>query len=98
MANTYQGPAVVLINGSEYPAVVDLEISVERNDYTVVRKSWDGTIDSDPSIGWFTSPTDGTATLRMPDGREGRFIATAGSLGSGLVEISGTGPAPFGDA
>jgi hypothetical protein len=98
MANTYQGPAVVLIDGAEYPAEVDLEISVERNDYAVVRKSWDGTVDSDPAIGWFSSPTAREAKLRMPDGREGRFLATAGTLGSGRVEIQGTGPAPFGNA
>jgi hypothetical protein len=98
MANTYQGPAVVIFDGVEYPAEVDFEISVERNGGVVVRKSWDGYVDSDPTIGWFSSPTAQPAIVRMPDGREGRFHAGAGTLGSGRVEIRGTGPAPFGDA
>jgi hypothetical protein len=98
MAKTYQGPAVVLFDGAEYPAEVDFEITIERNNHIDVRKSWDGYIDSDPAIGWFDSSTGGEAAVRMPDGREGRVIATAGSLGSGRVEVQGTGPAPFGEA
>jgi hypothetical protein len=38
------------------------------------------------------------ARLRMPDGREGQFFATVGSIGSGQVEIQESGPAPFGDS
>lgn len=93
MANTYQGPAIVIVDGVEHHAEADLQIHVEPT-----LKSWAGTLDADPAIDWFSSPTAREAVIRMPDGREGRFLTTAGTLGSGHVEIQGTGPAPFGDA
>lgn len=97
MADTYRGPAVVILGGAEHHAEVDLAIRREQDAHRITLRSWDGTIDASPAIDWFSSPTAGEAILRMPDGREGRFLATAGTLGSGQVEIQGTGPAPFGD-
>lgn len=98
MTDTYRGPAVVDFDGAEYPAEVDLEITTDRNGHgMVVLKSWGGTLDSNPTLDWFSSPTAEEATLRMPDGREGRFFATDGTLGSARVTICGTGLAPFGD-
>lgn len=93
MTNSYQGPVVVLMDGREHYANADLSIHVENG-----LKSWDGTLESDPSLDWFDAPAADEARLRMPDGREGQFFATAGSLGSGRVEIQGSGSAPFGDS
>lgn len=99
MANTYQGSAVITVDGAEYPAEVDMSITVDRNNHGAdVLKSWGGSLDSAPEIDWFGAPTSHEAMTRMPDGREGRFFATEGALGSGRVEICGTGPAPFSDA
>ncbi|MBB1256472.1 hypothetical protein H3146_24415 [Streptomyces sp. OF3] len=61
-------------------------------------RSWDGTLDTQSPSDWVSSPTAKEAVLRMPDGREGRFLVTAGTLGAARVEIAGIGPAPFGDA
>ncbi|SCD44132.1 protein of unknown function [Streptomyces sp. Termitarium-T10T-6] len=93
MTNSYQGPVVVLMGGREHYANADLSIHIESG-----LKSWDGTLESDPSLDWFDAADGDEARLRMPDGREGQFFATAGSLGSGQVEIQGSGPAPFGDS
>ncbi|HCA86977.1 MAG TPA: hypothetical protein DEQ61_16710 [Streptomyces sp.] len=99
MADTYRGAAVVLVDGAEHSAEVDLSIHVERNgNGGVTLKSWGGHLESSPAIDWFDSPPAGEAVIRMPDGREGRFLATAGAIGSGRVEIQGSGPAPFGNA
>lgn len=99
MAHSYRGPAVIAYEGAEYAADVDLSIHADYSHRgTLTMKSWDGTLNSDPAIDWFSSATPDEVVLRMPDGREGRFFATAGTLGSGRVEICGTGPAPFGDA
>lgn len=98
MADTYRGPAVVILSDSERHAEVDLAIHRERDKFRITLRSWGGTVDASPAIDWFSSPTAEEAVLRMPDGREGRFVATAGTLGFGRVEICGTGPAPFGDA
>lgn len=86
---TYQGPAVALIGCDEIPVTADLATHVDGG-----LQSWDGSLKADPSVDWFD---DGPATLRLPDGREGEFIATSGTVGSGSVEIQGSGPAPFGD-
>lgn len=86
---TYQGPAVALIGCDEISVTADLASRVDGG-----LRSWDGSLEADPSVDWFD---DGPATLRLPDGREGEFIATAGTAGSGNVEIQGSGPAPFGD-
>lgn len=98
MTDTYRGPAVVVMHGVDHAAEVDSELHVERDPYRITKKSWNGRLESNPSIDWFSSPAAEVATLRMPDGREGRFFAAAGTLGSGRVEICGTGPAPFGEA
>ncbi|MCX5401014.1 hypothetical protein [Streptomyces sp. NBC_00102] len=86
---TYQGPASALIGCDEIPVTADLAVHVDRDS-----RSWGGHLEADPSVEWFD---DGPATLRLPDGREGEFIATSGEAGSGTVEIRGSGPAPFGD-
>lgn len=98
MADTYRGPAVVILDGAEHHAEVDLTVHHERDAHMLTLKSWDGTVDATPGIDWFSSLTAREAIIRMPDGREGRFFATAGTLGSERVEICGTGPAPFGEA
>lgn len=102
MADTYRGPATVLMNGTEHPAEADLAISVERSHFiggkpydTLV--SWDGTLTADPGIDWFKGEQPERLTLRMPDQQIGTFVVAGGYLGSGQVEISGIGPAPFGD-
>jgi len=98
--SSYQGPATVLLGKEEFTATADLELSVEKSHFiggkpydTLIR--WDGTLDAAPHIDWISAPLAREATLRMPDGREGKFVATAGVHGSGHVEICGIGPAPF---
>lgn len=86
---TYQGPAVALIGCDEIPVTANLAIHADHSS-----RSWGGSLEADPSVDWFD---DGPATLRLPDGREGEFIATSGGLGSSSVEIQGSGPAPFGE-
>ncbi len=83
----------MLVGGREHHANAALSIHTQSG-----LKSWDGTLESDPSIDWFDAPDADEARLRMPDGREGHFLATAGSFGSGQVEIQGSGPAPFGES
>ncbi|MCX5335492.1 DUF4873 domain-containing protein [Streptomyces sp. NBC_00140] len=98
MANTYRGSAVIVVEGVDYPAEADLSIHSDRNAIGVnTLRTWGGTLESDPSIDWFGPREAHHGVIRMPDGRQGRFLVTAGTLGSGRVEISGTGPAPFGD-
>ncbi|MFF7361266.1 hypothetical protein [Streptomyces sp. NPDC008125] len=86
---TYQGPAVAFIGCDEIPVTADLAVQVGRG-----LRSWAGSLEADPSVDWYD---DGPATLRLPDGREGEFVATSGDAGSGSVEIRGSGPAPFGE-
>ncbi|MEV7034652.1 DUF4873 domain-containing protein [Streptomyces sp. NPDC093272] len=97
MTDAYRGPAVVVLGDVEHHALVDLSIHRDSEWGRISLQSWDGVVDAAPEIDWFNSPEADEVTLRMPDGREGRFVATAGALGSGQVEICGTGPAPFGD-
>ncbi|MFF3848029.1 DUF4873 domain-containing protein [Streptomyces sp. NPDC002328] len=88
MKMSYQGPATVIADGAEVSVKADLQIHQEPGGMT----SWDGSLQADPSVDFWDADE---TRLRMPDGREGAFIATRGVVGSSEVEIQGSGPAPF---
>jgi hypothetical protein len=48
MTNSYRGPVVVLIGGREHFTNADLSIHVRGG-----LRSWDGMLESDPSLDWF---------------------------------------------
>jgi hypothetical protein len=94
----YVGPATVVFpDGREVPVTASL---VLRLDPTTVENfsydrhsTWAGSVTLTEEAGdadlWDAEP----GILRMPDGREGEFMATGGGRDSGC---SGIGPAPFG--
>ncbi|MFD3815057.1 hypothetical protein ACFWRZ_08315 [Streptomyces rubiginosohelvolus] len=87
---SYQGPAVAIVGGDEIPVTADLALHADHP-----LKAWGGMLEADPSTDWADA---NPGTLRLPDGREGQFMAPPLAPGSGTFEIRGTGPAPFGDS
>lgn len=89
----YDGPATLTgPTGAEVPAEVSLRTHTDG-----ALRNWDGTAtveDFDP-----TTRND-FATLRLPDGREGRVVVTGTPdiLAHPItLELTGTGPAPYED-
>lgn len=96
----YTGPATVVFpDGREVAVTVSLVLrldpdSVENFSYDR-HSTWAGSITlaaEEHGVDLFDAAP---GILRMPDGREGEFMATGGSTQSGC---SGLGPAPFGDS
>lgn len=104
MAMNYYGPATLVAADLAASVVADLRIEYGTfemlNDSGHVtrergRKEWLGSLqcDADGSL-WAT--LNASPKLRLPDGREGTFVASTMSS-DGHIEIQGTGPAPFWD-
>ncbi|MEU4171033.1 hypothetical protein AB0F46_29655 [Streptomyces sp. NPDC026665] len=97
----YEGPAAVRAAGRDIEVVATLWRRTER--LNVAGQSvpglseWGGTLAiPDGQDAWDIHQDDSPRLL--VDGREGGFIPTGGSLGAGgLLDIAGSGPAPFGD-
>lgn len=84
MANMYEGPAVLVVDGEETPVFVRAVVSVSAD-----IKQWYGSFRSDdPRLTW-RAFNGGKVVLRTPDGEEGRIITDGGD------EFQGSGPPPF---
>ncbi|WP_189106225.1 hypothetical protein [Streptomyces camponoticapitis] len=100
---TYQGEATVIVNAVEYEVTADLRVETEHVGFiaggmrqTVEGlRSWGGTLTvQGPDAAWSISDAD-MARLRLPDGREGEFLVSAGDFSTGPLVITGSGAAPF---
>lgn len=86
---SYQGPATLITgDGAEFDVDADLYVDSDGG-----MKTWLGAVT-------VAADTSGPALLaverlRLPDGREGRIIVSAVTVGSGLVDVQGAGPAPW---
>ncbi|GGV17798.1 hypothetical protein GCM10010275_69360 [Streptomyces litmocidini] len=91
----YEGPAIVLMDGTEVPVLASLVITIDPStveDFTHDRmNAWAGSLQTDADVDLFDAAP---GILRLPDGAEGEFMATSGPANH--VGISGLGPAPFG--
>lgn len=82
---SYEGPVTLITSdGAEYDA--DAELYVE-NDGGL--KMWHGTVTvaadtADPAL-------LAVERLRLPDAREGRIMVSTVTVGSGLVDVQGSG-------
>lgn len=94
--STYQGPAVVAINGKDIPVTVNL-----RSNETNGRETWGGAIRAVGDNGLTDLLNAGQAPLRMPDGREGSIILRSSGVGAAdgsatlAIIFVGSGDAPF---
>ena len=95
----YVGPAIdVFPDGSEVPVTASLVLRLDPatvENFSYDRHStWAGSVtlvDRDQDVDLFDAEP---GILRMPDGREGEFMATGGPRWE--CGCSGLGPAPFG--
>ncbi|GAB2714342.1 hypothetical protein [Streptomyces bullii] len=86
----YDGPATIVAG--------DLEICVEAHLRTHTPgelSSWSGSVRADPSEDFYEVLVSNDVKIRLPDGRTGDIIPGRTTVGSGLLPIHGTGPAPF---
>jgi hypothetical protein len=106
MAKTYAGPAVLVGDGVEIPVEADLRVDFEWAESVnaggvVVRepglKSWRGSVVSGVEAFRAATLLDHSLTLRLPDGREGGVFVGCVTASSDVVDVVGSGPAPFWD-
>lgn len=84
---TYDGPATVIADGTEYQVTAQLTITTDGR-----LEEWGGTLDVlDGADAWTIFDAD-TVKLRIGD-REGDFLAKDGSP---TMDIQGSGRPPFG--
>lgn len=88
---TYTGPATVTVDDTEHEVTAQLAITVSGG-----LQEWHGTLEAETEgTAWLIYQAD-TATVRTDQDREGAFIAIHYSAGGTVLEIQGSGPAPFG--
>ncbi|MDJ0467146.1 hypothetical protein [Streptomyces sp. H27-C3] len=88
---TYQGPVTVV--GSDVEATMQADLSVRARDQT---KIWSGQLSGYEDADMFKVLTSDTAVMRLPDGREGRFVLEGKLVpGQTSVGVLGSGPPPF---
>ncbi|MFE9400117.1 hypothetical protein [Streptomyces flavidovirens] len=98
---TYRSEAVVLADGVEYPCTANLEGGTEK----VTAKSfadtsqvsgmtdWHGSIDLHSESAAYAVQQADDPQLRID--RTSNFVVTGGNLGTGVLEINGSGAIPF---
>jgi hypothetical protein len=85
---SHQGPATLVAgDGSEIPA--DVELHVQRSGHL---REWYGTA----TVEDFDLTSLGDYVLRLPNDREARVIIAGAMLGSGTIQLQGSGVPPFG--
>lgn len=89
-AGTYDGPATIVTDSDEITVEAELRVEQVRG-----MTSWQGRLTADPGEDFWSVLQDRGGRLRLPDGREGRFIPARTTVGSGRIAITGSGPAPF---
>ena len=87
---TYQGPAVVSANGTEYSVSADLEI-IDHGGL----KEWIGTLTAEGEGAAWEIFNDNDTALQIGD-RSGGFVPGNVNLDTAVLDIRGSGPAPFG--
>ena len=89
---TYDGPATVIADGTEYEVTASLTLTDDGR-----LKEWHGSLDT-PSeeAAWNIFEADNTK-LRIGQGRQGSFFAVRSEAGATDMDIQGSGPAPFGE-
>lgn len=86
---TYKGPAVLITTADDDLAVAAaLRVEPAGN-----LQRWVGQI-ACPGADFWTVTDEGGGVLRLPDGREGRFVPGPGGR-PGLLPVIGSGPPPF---
>lgn len=89
MADTYRGPATVIVDRVETTVFADLMRHAGADD------GWLGVLDAD-LVADFTPLTTGRrARIRLPGGREADLAPDRTALGVARVAVVGTGVAPF---
>jgi hypothetical protein len=89
MADTYRGPATIIVDRVETTVFADLMRHDEFDD------GWLGVLDAD-LVADFDALTAGrTARIRLPCGREGDLGPDRTALGTARVAVVGSGAAPF---
>lgn len=96
--SSYHGTATVISGGLAISVEADLHAEHPAEGLS----SWRGTIQADPGAESTDQDTDfwtmtGTrwGKLRLPNGREGDFLAIGHSAGALSMEIKGSGTEPF---
>jgi hypothetical protein len=89
---TYAGPAtLVLEDGSQFTVKVALHSSD-----LLGRHRWWGFFGAAHAPRAWQAGVGGPATLRLPDGQEGRVTPErSDALGGRVLQLTGSGPAPF---
>ncbi|GAA2147367.1 hypothetical protein GCM10009760_38210 [Kitasatospora kazusensis] len=95
----YHGPANVLSGGKAIPVEADLYAEHPADDLS----RWWGTVQAEQSAdrsadggdGFWASSGQRWGRLRLPDGRDGSFVAVEHAAGELWMEINGRGSEPF---
>jgi hypothetical protein len=88
---TYAGPAtLVLEDGSQFSVLVALHSS----DVLGLKRWWGAVGTAHAPARWQEGESD-PATLRLPDAQEGTVVPGTDALGGRVLQVTGSGPAPF---
>lgn|GEM_PF-5443110 len=87
---TYNGPATIVAG--------DVEIEVEATlatSFDGALTSWAGSVEAEGGEDFYEVMRSDDVKIRMPDGSEGAIVPTHTSVGTGQLEVQGSGKAPF---
>jgi hypothetical protein len=102
LTDAYRGPATIVTTRGEIPVTADLflepaDLAPESGAGSEsASRAWSGRIETAQDINIFTVAT-GPCTLRLPNGRESTVLPGIVTVGTGVIPVTGTGPAPFAD-
>ena len=88
--NDYHGQATI-VSGDQQISVV----AMLTRDHRAGQDRWRGSLNAAPGEDFWCVLEVGHAKLQMPCGTTADFVPTNGTIGSGRLIISGSGPAPF---
>ncbi|MFD4258257.1 hypothetical protein ACFWR9_11650 [Streptomyces sp. NPDC058534] len=87
----YNCPATIIADGNE----ISVEASLGSSHDGTFR-SWEGSVEAtEDGEDFYDVMISDDVKIRMPDGREGVVVPTYTSVGSGRLDVTGSGPAPF---
>ncbi|MFE5142941.1 hypothetical protein ACFRDV_35705 [Streptomyces fagopyri] len=88
MTMSYKGPAVVDADGEEITVAVDWRVHQETSGWDW----WGGSLLSSQAADLWEAED---LILRLPDGRESKFVVVGGSVDAGELDFEGRGSGPF---
>jgi hypothetical protein len=99
LTDAYVGPATIVTSRGDIPVMADLFLEPEELApvHGPAFRAWSGRLETAEDVNIFAVAMS-PCPLRLPDGREGTVVPGTVMVGTGIIPVTGAGPAPFSEA